>query len=82
MLNFVSDSRYKCWHGIGDVHRRIVVELRVRPVERGEEARYQAQLAQHHYLGALPQIGEAGNLARVVGGATERLLSRVEARRA
>jgi hypothetical protein len=33
-------------------------ELRVRPVERCEEARYQAQLARHHYLGELPKIGE------------------------
>ena len=33
-------------------------ELRVRPLERGEEGRYQAQMAQHHYLGALPKIGE------------------------
>jgi len=33
-------------------------ELHVRPVERIEEPRYQQQLAQHHYLGALPKIGE------------------------
>ena len=33
-------------------------ELRVRPVERGEEARYQEQMARHHYLGALAKIGE------------------------
>ena len=33
-------------------------ELHVRPVERGEEARYQAQMAHHHYLGELPKIGE------------------------
>ncbi|MDP3481994.1 MAG: DUF4338 domain-containing protein [Sulfuricella sp.] len=33
-------------------------ELRVRPVERSEEDRYQAQMARHHYLGALPKIGE------------------------
>ena len=32
--------------------------LQVRPVERGEEARYQAQMTKHHYLGALPKIGE------------------------
>ena len=32
--------------------------LIVRPVEREEEARYQAQMAQHHYLGALAKIGE------------------------
>ena len=33
-------------------------ELHVRPVERREEARYQAQMARHHYLGELPKIGE------------------------
>jgi hypothetical protein len=33
-------------------------ELHVRPVERSEEARYQAQMARHHYLGALPKIGQ------------------------
>lgn len=32
--------------------------LHVRSVERHEEARYQAQMAQHPYLGALPKIGE------------------------
>ena len=35
-----------------------LAEIRVRPVERGEEARYQEQMAQHHYLGALAKIGE------------------------
>jgi Druantia protein DruA len=35
----------------------VLAELQVRPVERSEEERYQAQLAQH-YLGALPKIGE------------------------
>ena len=34
------------------------MEIRVRPVERGEEARYQEQMARHHYLGALAKIGE------------------------
>ena len=33
-------------------------ELHVRPVERHEEGRYQEQMACHHYLGALPKIGE------------------------
>ena len=33
-------------------------ELQVRPVERREEARYQAQMTRHHYLGELPKIGE------------------------
>jgi len=32
--------------------------LIVRPVERAEETRYQQQMAQHHYLGPLPKIGE------------------------
>jgi hypothetical protein len=27
-------------------------------VERGEKGRYQAQMQCHHYLGALPKIGE------------------------
>lgn len=35
-----------------------LAELRVRPVERGEEGRYQAQMARYHYLGALRKIGE------------------------
>ena len=38
--------------------RAELAELHVRPVERHEEGRYQAQMAQHHYLGALPKIGE------------------------
>ena len=33
-------------------------EIWVRPVERGEEAQYQEQMARHHYLGALAKIGE------------------------
>ena len=33
-------------------------EIRVRPVERSEEVRYQEQMACHHYLGALTKIGE------------------------
>ena len=33
-------------------------ELHLRPVERDEEPRYQEQMARHHYLGALPKIGE------------------------
>ena len=33
-------------------------EVQVRPVERSEEERYQEQMARHHYLGALPKIGE------------------------
>jgi len=33
-------------------------EILVRPVERSEEARFQDQMARHHYLGALAKIGQ------------------------
>ena len=36
----------------------VLAELQVRPITRDEEARYQAQPREHHYLGALPKIGE------------------------
>lgn len=36
----------------------VLSEIVVRPVERREEARYQARMAAHHYLGALAKIGE------------------------
>lgn len=36
----------------------VLREIEVRLVAREEEARYQAQMAAHHYLGALPKIGE------------------------
>ena len=36
----------------------LLADIRVRRVERREEARYQALMAEHHYLGALPKIGE------------------------
>ena len=42
----------------GEFSNEALSEIRVRPVERGEEARYQEQMAQHHYLGALAKIGE------------------------
>ena len=35
-----------------------LMEIRVRPVERSEEAQYQEQMARHPYLGALAKIGE------------------------
>ena len=35
-----------------------LAELQVQPVDRTEEARYQALLRAHHYLGGLPKIGE------------------------
>jgi hypothetical protein len=38
--------------------KETLAEIRVRPVERSEEARYRAQLSAHHYLGDLPKIGE------------------------
>ncbi len=36
----------------------VLAALHVRPIERCEDSRYQAQMAAHHYLGALPKIGE------------------------
>ena len=36
----------------------VLSELQVRLVERNEEARYQEQMARHHYLGALAKIGQ------------------------
>ena len=33
-------------------------ELCVRPIQRGEERRYQELMHAHHYLGSLPKIGE------------------------
>ena len=33
-------------------------EILVRPVQRFEEERYQALMQAHHYLGAIPKIGE------------------------
>jgi hypothetical protein len=42
----------------GEWSQAALAELRARLVERSEEAAYQAQMARHHYLGALPKIGE------------------------
>lgn len=36
----------------------VLAGLQVRPITQDEEARYQAQLREHHYLGAIPKIGE------------------------
>lgn len=36
----------------------VLREIVVRPVERDEEPLYQSRMAAHHYLGALPKIGE------------------------
>ena len=44
--------------GSAEFTNEVLSELQVRPVERSEEARYQAQMAQHHYLGVLPKIGQ------------------------
>ena len=33
-------------------------EVHLRPVQSGEEPRYQALMQRHHYLGAVPKIGE------------------------
>jgi len=41
-----------------ELTREALAELQVRPIERSEEGRYQEQMARHHYLGALPKIGE------------------------
>ncbi len=40
------------------LHSLLLADIRVRPIERSEETRYQSLLATHHYLGALPRIGE------------------------
>ena len=37
---------------------QLLSELTVRPILRSEQSRYRAQMAQHHYLGDLPKIGE------------------------
>ena len=37
---------------------QLLAERVVRPVTRYEQARFQAQMAQHHYRGALPKIGQ------------------------
>jgi hypothetical protein len=36
----------------------ILKEIQVRPLARGEEARFHQLMQAHHYLGALPKIGE------------------------
>ena len=33
-------------------------ELELRPIEHGEDERYQQLLERHHYLGAIPKIGQ------------------------
>jgi hypothetical protein len=37
---------------------RQLSELTLRPVTVDEQALYQERMAQHHYLGTLPKIGE------------------------
>src|SRR5680860_791309 len=43
---------------LAEITNETLSELQVRPVERSEEARYQEQMARHHYLGELQKIGE------------------------
>ena len=43
---------------VAEFTNEALMEIRVRPVERSEEGRYQEQMAGHHYLGALAKIGE------------------------
>jgi hypothetical protein len=52
-----------------------VSEVRVRPVERAQEARFQELMAQAHYLGALPKIGETLWYVATFGGEWVALLS-------
>ncbi len=33
-------------------------EISVRPISKNEEAKYQQLMEMHHYLGAIPKIGE------------------------
>lgn len=43
-----------------------LAEIQLRPVERGEEARCQAQMADHHHPGALPKIGETTEIGMAI----------------
>ena len=44
--------------GSAEFTNEALSEIRLRPLERSEEGRYQEQMARHHYLGGLPKIGE------------------------
>ena len=58
-LNKVKDCCYKsCWMELTEFTNEALRDIRVRPVERSEEVRFQEQMACHHYLGALAKIGE------------------------
>ena len=61
----------ECSDTPSDVLREVVV----RPIERDEQTRYQAHMSSHHYLGALPRIGEEhvlrGDLVRGMGRTTQ-----------
>lgn len=59
-LNNALDPRYKVGMGSAQFTNAALSELQVRAVERGEENRYQEQMARHQYLGALPKIGDSG----------------------
>jgi Domain of unknown function (DUF4338)/DDE_Tnp_1-associated len=52
-----------------------VSQVRVQPVGRAQEARYQELMGREHYLGALPKIGEALWYVASVGGQWVALVS-------
>jgi len=58
VLNIPPLTAYKWQHDVRGAPHVNLGELEVRPVERAEEARHQALMQTHHYLGALPKIGE------------------------
>src|SRR5712691_1011530 len=51
-------SCIRCWMELTEFTNEGLREIRVWPIERSEEAKYQEQMARHHYLGALGKIGE------------------------
>ena len=57
-LDIPLDSLYNAEMESNAMASEELAELRVRPVERSEEAHSQEQMARHHYLGELPKIGE------------------------
>lgn len=50
-------------------------QLRVRPVDKSEEARYRELMRQHHYLGDLPKIGHTLWYVATIGDEWTALLS-------
>ena len=57
-MDFAKNSCYKDLMELTEFTNEALLEIRVRPVARSEEVRYQEQMSQHHYLGALAKIGE------------------------